>query len=102
MERKRSVDWMCIIIEKIDECDTDAHYAFISNVSEPNPRNRTGSIVVGQNRGILSIAKATGEVTLFKAMPEDTGNIRFQRAARKIRRHWEAGEYPDKTIYACG
>ncbi len=102
MERKRSVGWMCIVIEKIAESDTDAEYAFIADVTEPNPRFRTGSIVVGHTRGVLNIAKATGEVTLVEAMPEDAGDVRFRKAAGKIQRHWEAGEFPDKTMYACG
>jgi hypothetical protein len=101
MERKRLVDWMCIGIEKIAESESDAQYAFVSDVYEPDPRFRHGS-KVGQNRGVLRVAKATGEVTLVEAMPEDTDDKRFSRAARKIRQHWEAREYPDKTMFACG
>ena len=102
MDRKRNVDWMCIGIEKIAETDADAEYAFVSNVYEPDPRFRHGSKVVGQNRGVLRVTKATGEITLVEAMPEDTDDKRFKRAARKIRQHWEAREFPDRTMFACG
>jgi hypothetical protein len=102
MERKRSVDWMCIGIEKIAETDADAQYAFVSDVYEPDPRFRSRMMIVGQNRGVLRVAKATGDVTLLEAMPEDDGDKRFTRAATKIRKHWEAREYPEKTMFACG
>jgi len=93
---------MCIGIEKIAETDADAEYAFLSDVYEPDPRFRSRMIVVGQNRGVLRVIKATGEVTLVEAMPEDEGEKRFARAAAKIRKHWEAREFPDKTTFACG
>jgi hypothetical protein len=102
MERKRSVDWMCIGIEKIADTDADAQYAFVSDVYEPDPRFRGRMMIVGQNRGVLRVTKATGEVTLVEAMPEDDGEKRFTRAAAKIRKHWEAREFPDKTMFACG
>lgn len=93
---------MCIGIEKIAETDDAAQYAFISDVWEPDPRFRSRTMVVGQNRGVLRVAKATGEVTLIEPMPEDDGEKRFTRAAAKIRKHWEAGEFPDRTMFACG
>ena len=102
MEKKRTVDWMCIGIEKIAETDDDAQYAFVSEVYEPDPRFRNRRMVVGQNRGVLRVAKATGEVTLVEAMPEDDDRKRFQRAAARIRKHWEAGEFPVRTMFACG
>jgi len=102
MEQKRSVDWMCIGIEKIAETEGDAQYAFVSDVFEPDPGLRSRMMVVGQNRGVLRVAKATGDVTLVQPMPEDDGDQRFTRAAAKIRKHWEAGELPEKTMFACG
>ena len=41
-------------------------------------------------------------VTLIEAMPEDDGDKRFTRAAAKIRQHWEAREFPERTMFACG
>lgn len=102
MERKRSLDWMCIGIEKIAESATDAQYAFVANVYEPDPQVGHKSRIVGQNRGVLKVAKATGEVTLVEAMPEDTDSKRFISAAHRVRQHWAAKEYPDKTMFACG
>jgi len=102
MNQSRSVDWMCIGIEKITEGKDSAQYAFISDVRELDPNFRRRMIVVCQNQGVLEIAKATGEVTLIRAMPEDDGDKRFARAAAKIHKHWEAGEYPEKTLFASG
>ncbi|MHB1038660.1 MAG: hypothetical protein ACYC35_30175 [Pirellulales bacterium] len=102
MERKRTVDWMCIVIEKVADTESHADYAFVSDVYEPDPRYRSRSMIVGQNRGRLRILKATGEITLLEAMPEDDNGKRFQRAARVIRRHWESREFPERTMFACG
>ena len=102
MGNNRTVDWMCIGIEKIAETDEDALYAFVSDVYEPDPRYRSRSMVVGQNRGVLRVMKATGEVSLVEAMPEDDDGKRFQSAAARIRKHWKAGEYPVRTMFACG
>ena len=102
MESKRSVDWMCIGIEKLAEAADSAQYAFLADVREPDPEYRSRTKVVGQNRGILRILKTTGEVTLVEPMPEDDADARFARAAAKIRKHWESGELPDKTMFASG
>ncbi len=102
MERKRTVDWMCIGIEKVADEEGHADYTFVSNVYEPDPRFQSRSMVVGQNAGRLRVAKATGEITLIEAMPEDQDDKRFQRAARVIRRHWESQEFPERTMFACG
>lgn len=93
---------MCIGIEKIEETEINAQYAFISDVYEQDPKSRDRMMIVGQNRGVLQVAKTTGEVTLVEAMPEDDGEKRFLKAATKIRKHWEAREFPDKTMFACG
>ena len=93
---------MCIGIEKISDTDAYVDYAFVADVYGPRPGERRGSIVVGQNKGLLRIVKATGDITLLKPMPEDDGEKRFKRAAQKIWKHWKAGEFPDRTQYACG
>ncbi len=103
MENKRHLDWMCIDIEKIAETDTDADYRFSCDVREPDPESRKNRWkIVGQNQGFFRISKATGEVTLIAAMPEDEDNRRYLRAAARIIRHWQKQELPDKTMFACG
>jgi hypothetical protein len=102
MEHKRTVDWMCIGIEKLSDTDTHVDYAFVSDVRERDPRYRSRSVIVGQNRGRLRIMKATGDVTLLEPMPGDEESKRFQRAAARIKKHWDAHEFPDKTMFACG
>ena len=58
---------MSIGIEKIAETDADAQYAFVSDVYEPDPRFRSRMMIVGQNRGVLRVAKATGDVLQVSA-----------------------------------
>lgn len=93
---------MCVGIEKIAEMDEVVQYVFVSDVREPNPKLRRRIMVIGQNQGVMQVTKATGEVTLIEVMPEDEGNVRFTRAAMKVRRHWEKGEFPNKTMFASG
>jgi len=102
MEKERRVDWMCIGIRKIAETDKFAEYEFFSDVREPDPKFKNRWIVVGQNQGVLTIDKVTGEVSLVKAMLEDNDNKRFHSAGLKIREHWELGEYPKMTSHISG
>lgn len=100
-DRRRNVDWMCIGIEKVAETDETVDYDFVSDVSELPEGRRSRWVRVGENRGTLRIDKVTGEVVLLVAMPEDDGK-RFLRAAARIRKHWAAGEFPYRTMFACG
>ena len=102
MDEKRSVDSMCIGIEKVGETSEAAEYSFVSDVYAADPGRKGRSMVVGQTRGTLRIIKATGEISLVQPMPEDDGDKRYQRAATKVRQHWTTGQYPDKTMFACG
>ena len=102
MEAKRTIGWMCIGIERLVDAGPFVDYKFVSDVYEASPNRRSGSVVVGQVIGTLRIRKDTGEVTLAEAMPGDDSNARFRRAARKIKEHWESGQLPDKTMFACG
>lgn len=59
-------------------------------------------MVVGQNLGLMRLHKETAEIELLLPMYEDTQNKRFKCAARKLKQHWDAGEIPQLTQYACG
>ncbi len=50
--------------------------------------------------GKLKIDKATGSVTLLQPAPNDPVGSRYQRASRKIWKHWQNGKYPDVTCWA--
>ncbi len=98
----RSIDWQCIGIEKHDETDVEVAYRFVADIWEPNPEIQGRSRIAGQAEGLMRIIKATGEVLLDQPMPGDTNERRFNSAARKIKQHWANGEYPEKTMFACG
>ena len=98
----RSVDWMCIGITLDSKTKTHADYAFESMAWDKDPRFRSRSMIVGTTRGLMRLDRETGDITLLSPMPEDQGDTRFQRAARVVRRHWEAGELPEATQFACG
>lgn len=98
----RHIDSQCIAIEKQSETDEAAVYSFIADIWEPNPDRKGRLRCSGRAIGTLRVAKPSGEITLIKPMPDDTGNVRFHRAAAKINAHWKSNEYPDKTIFASG
>lgn len=98
----QSVDWQCIRIEKQVETDDDVAYRFVADIWEPNPEIQGRSRIAGQAEGLMRIIKATGEVLLDQPMPGDTNEKRFNSAARKIKQHWTNGEFPEKTMFACG
>ncbi len=100
--RDRTMDWQCINIEKIAETVDHVTYRFLANIWEPNPEIQGCSRIAGQSEGMMRIIKASGEVLLDQAMPGDTNEIRFNSAARKVKQHWGKGEYPEKTMFACG
>ncbi len=100
--RGRSIDWQCIVIEKHTETDDDATYRFIADIWESNPEIRGRSQIAGQAQGLLRNIKSSGEVLLDQPMPGDTNDRRFNSAARKLKQHWSRGEYPEKTMFACG
>jgi hypothetical protein len=75
-----------IAIRKLDESDTTATYSF--GVAE-------------DKAGRVEIDKTTGEVHVVDQAPNDGSSRIFSRVARKLRQHWEKGEYPDSTCWAC-
>lgn len=100
--QKRSLDLMLINIKKLSEDDSTVEYDFSTTVEVPHPKYRYGTESVGRNHGTILLDKRTGQTVLAEPMPEDENQACFIRAARKIRKHWEAGEYPDETRYASG
>ena len=50
--------------------------------------------------GRLRLNKASGDVSLMEHAPGDSENAFYSRVASKIRKHWAAGELPDKTCWA--
>jgi len=98
----RHVDWMLINITKDRETQEHADYFFSSSVTDKDPRFKSRSMIVGVNIGLLRIFKASGEVELPQAMPEDDENKRFARAVTVLRKHWQKAEFPERTVFACG
>lgn len=97
-----SLDLLCIPIAKKDKSDDLCDYAFSAALHVSDPDHPSRSKVERQERGVLRIMKATGEITVVEQMPGDDGERRAQRAARIIARQWKQGEYPKHTIYAAG
>ena len=54
-----------------------------------------------QTTGVLRLLKATGEVDEIERLPTPQYSAYFQRAAVKVRQHWTAGSFPDRTVYAA-
>jgi hypothetical protein len=52
---------------------------------------------MGQAEGRVKLAKATGNVTLIEASPDDRDELIFSRVAFKLQKHWRSGEMPDQT-----
>jgi hypothetical protein len=93
---------MSILIVKAAETPESVDYTFESDVYDRDPRFRDRMRIIGQSNGILRLLKNTGEITLLKPMDLDIENKCFERAAEKVRRHWEANELPDRTQWASG
>jgi len=74
-------------ITKISENGDSAQYEF-------------GPAESPENRGVLRIDKATGEVLLVQDLPNDSGNRMYHRAARKVTVAWKQGDYPDRMCWA--
>jgi hypothetical protein len=93
---------MLIEIVLDQEKNDYADYFFECGVWDKDPRYQSRTIKVGKNRGLIRLHKGSGEIELLQPMPEDANEQIFVRAACKIKQHWEAGEIPESTMYACG
>lgn len=100
--RTHFVDSMCIGIEKAGETQDYVDYVFTATVYDPDPERPSRMMRVGENRGRLRIVRESGEVLLLEPMPEDSGDVRFARAAAVMRKHWAKSAFPDKTMFASG
>ena len=98
----RSLDWMCIGILLDKDKSEYSDYFFEADVWDKDPRFKSRSMRVGTNRGLMRLHKDSGEIELLQAMPEDHDKKRFKSAATKLKTHWEAGEIPKATQFACG
>ena len=103
-ERKpgRSVDWQSIGILLDKDKPAYADYFFEADVWDKDPRFKSRAMIVGTNRGLMRLHKDSGEIELLQPMPEDDNEKRFTSASRVLKRHWEAGEIPSATQFACG
>lgn len=53
-----------------------------------------------ENYGILEIDLDSEKVYEIKQAPNDSEKLLFNRVAMKISKHWEDGNFPDKTCWA--
>lgn len=53
-----------------------------------------------EDYGVLEIDLDSEKVYEVKQAPNDPDKILFNRAAMKIAKHWENGNFPDKTCWA--
>ena len=75
----------CIDITKVTEDDNSATYSY------------TGA---PGHRGLLRIHKQTGEIEMLETSPGDEEGNFYARASAKLRKHWRAGRFPDKALWA--
>ncbi len=102
MERQQTLDIMCIPIKKVSEDNEIVEYQFAVDIYEPDPKRNGRFTIVGEAQGVFCLDKKSGEINLLDKMPGDKNNKRFLRASKCIQRHWEKGDYPDSTMFACG
>ena len=98
----RRVDWMSIGIQLDKKTDSFADYIFIADVWDKDPRFVARSMIVGRNHGLFRLHLESGEIELLLPMEDDDEHRRFVSAAHKIKQHWDVGEIPQFSQYACG
>lgn len=74
-----------ISITKLTDNNDFADYSFSDN---------------DKQSGVLRLIKSSGKIELLTALPNDEKESFYQRAAYKVKKHWEAGELPEKTCWA--
>jgi hypothetical protein len=74
-----------IAIRKIEETENTVSFSYSS---------------VESQLGAVKLCKSSGEVSLAEPAPNDAQGRLFSRVAFKLKKHWEKGEFPDKTCWA--
>ena len=74
-----------IAIEKIEESTTKAKYRFF---------------LTEETVGELVIEKAAGKVQVIKNLKGELAERHTARVIHKVKKHWQAGTYPEKTCWA--
>jgi hypothetical protein len=98
----RNLDGQYIRIEKNGESKEYADFVFCTDVRDKDPRYRSRSMRVGENRGLLRLYKDNGAIEILYPMHEDDDELILSRAALVLLKHWKSGEYPDETSFQCG
>ncbi len=87
---------------KSDAIDSDfAHYSYQFSIPAETYKNKAGKLrnKLKQVAGVIKIDKRTGETHVVEFAEGDKGAY-AQRASAVLKRHWEKGEFPDKTCWA--
>ena len=90
-----------IPLQKVAEDDAMAEYRFAKTDYIPDEENPGRDREFVTRLGWLRLNKAEGDVIIIRPMPDDERNFVTVRAIVKIKRHWEAGEFPERTCYAA-
>lgn len=77
------------------------HYNYQFSIPAETYKNKAGKLrnKMKQVTGIIKIDRRTGETHVVELAEGDKGS-HAQRAAAALRKHWEKGEYPDRTCWA--
>ncbi len=87
---------------KSDEIEPNyIHYSYQFSIPAETYKNKAGKLRAKLKLvvGTIKIDKRTGETHVVEFAEGDKG-LYAQRAASTLRKHWEKGEFPDKTCWA--
>jgi hypothetical protein len=103
MTEKVRVDAMSLAILKDKETSKYVDYVFIADVWGKDPRYAQRQMLVGQNRGLFRLQKASMQFELLRAMQDDDGNKRLDLAVIKVLQEFQnTGIFPNATQFASG
>lgn len=77
-----------------------AFYIEIKKISEDNFYASYEYSSTENKVGKITIDKKTGDVYFDQLAEDDVTAAKANRAATKLMKHWQKGEYPDKTYWA--
>lgn len=76
-----------ILIELIEDLGDSADYSYGTK---------------GNTRGVVRFDKSSGVAVLKSpSADEDDHSTKFHRVAFKLKKHWQAGELPERTSWAA-